>query len=64
MSEELNEEAAEMLDEHDFSQGMAGKYAEQYAEGTNLVSHDPDAAKVFPDSEAVNRSLRAIAQQM
>jgi hypothetical protein len=62
MSEELNEEAAEMLDEYDFSEGVVGKYAKQYAEGTNIVLLDPDVAKVFPDSEAVNQALRAIAQ--
>jgi len=62
MSEELNKEAAEMLDEYDFSQGVVGKYAKQYAEGTNIVLLDPDVAKVFPNSEAVNQALRAIAQ--
>jgi hypothetical protein len=62
MSEEQNKEAAEMLDEYDFSQGVVGKYAKQYAEGTNIVLLDPDVAKVFPDSEAVNQALRAIAQ--
>jgi hypothetical protein len=62
MSEELNNEGAEMLDEYDFSQGVVGKYAKQYAEGTNVVLLDPDVAKVFPDSEAVNQALRAIAQ--
>ncbi len=62
MSEESNKETAEMLDEYDFSQGVVGKYAKQYAEGTNVVLLDPDVAKVFPDSEAVNQALRAIAQ--
>ncbi len=62
MSEELNKESTEMLDEYDFSQGVVGKYAKQYAEGTNIVLLDPDVAKVFPDSEAVNQALRAIAQ--
>jgi hypothetical protein len=62
MSEELNKEEAEMLDEYDFSQGVVGKYAKQYAEGTNIVVLDPDVAKVFPNSEAVNQALRAIAQ--
>ena len=62
MSEEQNKEAAEMLDEYDFSQGVVGKYAKQYAEGTNIVLLDPDVAKIFPDSEAVNQALRAIAQ--
>ena len=62
MSEEMNEETGEMLDEYDFSQGVVGKYAKQYAEGTNVVLLDPDVAKVFPDSVAVNQALRAIAQ--
>ena len=61
MSEEPNKEAAEMLDEYDFSQGVVGKYAEQYAEGTHVVLLDPDVAEVFPDSEAVNQALRALA---
>ena len=62
MSGEQNKEAVEMLDEYDFSRGVVGKYAKQYAEGTNIVLLDPDVAKVFPDSEAVNQALRAIAQ--
>jgi hypothetical protein len=62
MSEELSNEDAEMLDEYDFSQGVVGKYAKQYAEGTNVVLLDPDVARVFPNSEAVNQALRAIAQ--
>lgn len=62
MSEEPNKETAEMLDEYDFSQGVVGKYAKQYAEGTNIVLLDPDVAKVFPNSEAVNQALRALAQ--
>jgi hypothetical protein len=62
MSEELNKEDAEMLDEYDFSRGVVGKYAKRYAEGTNVVLLDPDVAKVFPDSEAVNQALRAIAE--
>jgi hypothetical protein len=62
MSEEQNKEDAEMLDEYDFSQGVVGKYAKRYAEGTNVVLLDPDVARVFPDSEAVNQALRAIAQ--
>lgn len=62
MSEELNKEAGEMLDEYDFSRGIVGKYAGEYAEGTNIVVLDPDVAKVFPNSEAVNKALRVIAQ--
>ncbi len=62
MSEEKNEEA-EMLDEYDFSNAIVGKYATQYAEGTNIVVLEPDVAKVFPDSNAVNRALRQLMEQ-
>ena len=63
MSEEKNKEEVEMLDEYDFSNGVIGKYAKQYAEGTNIVLLEPDVAKVFPDSEAVNQALRQIIEQ-
>jgi hypothetical protein len=56
----------ELREEYDFTpetlrQGVRGKYAERYARRTNLVRLDPDVAEVFPDSEAVNRALRALA---
>lgn len=51
----------EMRMEYDFSRGVRGKYARRYAHGTNVVVLDPDVAKVFPSAEAVNRSLRALA---
>jgi hypothetical protein len=55
-----------MRDEYDFTaedfrKGERGKYAARYAEGVNLVRIDPDLKKVFPDSEAVNQALRALA---
>lgn len=52
----------EMREEYDFSNGVRGKYAAQYAEGTNLVLLDPDVARVFPDSAAVNEALRALVK--
>ncbi len=51
----------EILPEYDLRAGVRGKYAERYAKGTNLVLLDPDVAALFPDSESVNRTLRAIA---
>lgn len=51
-----------MRDEYDFSGGIRGKYAARYSEGTNLVLLDPDVAKVFPDSAAVNNALRALVK--
>lgn len=50
-----------MRDEYDFSAGKRGKHAVKFAEGSNVVLLDPDVAKVFPDSETVNKVLRALA---
>ena len=50
----------DLLSEYDFSQGVRGKYARRYAEGTNVVVLSPDVAEFFPDSEAVNAALRAL----
>jgi len=52
----------EMRDEYDFSKGVRGKYAGRYAQGSDIVVLDPDVAEVFPDSESVNKALRAIAE--
>jgi hypothetical protein len=51
----------EILPEYSLQGGVRGKYAERYAQGTNLVRLDPDVAAIFPDSESVNRALRALA---
>lgn len=50
-----------MRAEYDFSRGVRGKYARRYAQGTNVIVIDSDVAKVFPNAEAVNNSLRALA---
>jgi hypothetical protein len=50
----------EMLPEYDFSEAEQGKYAARFAEGTNLVILQPDVAKAFPDSQAVNDALRSL----
>ena len=50
----------EMLQEYDFSGGVRGKYAQRYAEGSNIVVLSPDVAEAFPDSEAVNTALRLL----
>ena len=50
----------EMLPEYDFSGGVRGKYAKQYASGTNVVVLSPDVAEAFPNAEAVNNALRAL----
>ena len=48
----------EMLEEYDFSNGVRGKYAQQYKEGVNIVKIDEDVSKVFPDTKSVNEALR------
>jgi len=55
-------DAEEMLEEHDFSGGVRGKYARRFAEGTNIVVLDSDVAALFPDSKAVNEALRLLAR--
>ena len=55
-------EEVEMLGEYDFSDGMRGKYAARYAEGSNVVVLEPDVAEVFPDAASVNQALRALAE--
>jgi hypothetical protein len=51
-----------MRKEYDFSGGVRGKYAERYAQGSNVVVLEPDVARLYPDAEAVNRALRAIIE--
>ncbi len=55
-----HDEREEMLPEYDFSGGVRGKYAEKYANGTNVVVLSPDVAEAFPNAEAVNNALRAL----
>lgn len=50
----------DMLDEYNFSQGVRGKYAQRFAEGSNIIVLSPDVAEVFPDSESVNEALRML----
>jgi hypothetical protein len=57
-----SERDAEMLSEYDFSQGVRGKYAKRYAEGTNVVVLDPDVAALFPNAKSVNEALRALVK--
>jgi hypothetical protein len=52
----------DLLKEYDFSQGVQGKYAHRFREGTNLVLLDPDIAEAFPSDEAVNTALRLVIQ--
>ena len=55
----------ELRPEYDLSQlqgGVRGKYYRRAIAGTNLALIEPDLATLFPDSEAVNRALRVLAE--
>ena len=61
MKKRVNKTAgSQMRAEYDFSRGVRGKYARRFAQGTNVVVLESDVAKVFPSSETVNSSLRAL----
>ena len=49
-----------MREEYDFSGGVRGKYAKRFARGSNVVILDPDVAKAFKTSLAVNDALREV----
>ena len=55
----------ELRAEYDLSKlkgGVRGKYYGRVTAGTNtLVLIEPDLVALFPDSEAVNRALRTVA---
>jgi hypothetical protein len=48
--------------EYDFSKGVRGKHAAQYASGTNVVILEPDVASEFPTADDVNQTLRAVSK--
>ena len=50
-----------MRPEYDFSSGVRGVTAAKYAQGANIVVIDPKVLDVFPDGDAVNETLRALA---
>ncbi len=66
-----NKDESEMSDElrpeYDLREllkdGVWGKYAERFKQGTNLVLLDPDVAEVFADNQdAVNEALRLVIE--
>ena len=47
--------------EYDFTKGVRGKYHKRLLkEGANVVVLEPDIAKAFPTSDAVNDALRVV----
>lgn len=57
MSDDLRRE----YDLSKLSGGVRGKYYRRAQAGTNLVVIDADLVRLFPNSEAVNRALRVVA---
>jgi hypothetical protein len=54
--------SGDMRVKYDFSGGVRGKYAQSFAKGTNLMAIDPELAKIYKNSQAVNRALRLLAE--
>jgi hypothetical protein len=42
--------------------GVLGKYARRYREGSNLILLEPEVAKSFRNSQAVNEALRLVIE--
>jgi hypothetical protein len=60
MSKSPRSSDPDMREEYDFSEGVRGKYASRFREGSNVVVLDPEVAAEFTSSEAVNKALRVI----
>lgn len=60
------EKTDELRSEYDLKEllkdGVQGKYARRYEQGTNLVLLASDVAGAFPTDEAVNEALRLVIQ--
>lgn len=52
----------ELLPEYDLSNGVTGKYYERYKDKVKVALLEPDVYQMFPNSEAVNRALRAVGE--
>jgi hypothetical protein len=53
----MAEDSEEMRPSYDFSKAARGKYAQRYADGSNVVVLEPDIAKAFGNEKAVNDAL-------
>jgi hypothetical protein len=62
MSDRTTTPEDEILPEYSLKGAVRGKYAARYAEGTNVVLLDEDAAEESPNSESVNQTVRELAE--
>lgn len=58
MTTKPDDQSDDVLPQYDFSKGVRGKYASQFAAGSNVVVLEPELAKHFPNAQAVNDALR------
>ena len=63
-SENPRDDRDTMRAEYDFSGAVRGATASRYARGTNVVVVSPDLLDVFPDADAVNEALHALAPML
>lgn len=61
MSAAKKQSEVDVLPEYDFSKAVRGKYYERFKQSSNVVVLDDDVAKLFPNADAVNGALRALA---
>ena len=60
--DQLDDELRPEYDLSKLKRRVRGKYVERYKQGTNVVLLEPDVAKVFPDSDSVNKALRMLIE--
>ena len=60
---ELNDELRSEYDETLLKSGIRGKYAKQYAAGTNVVRLATDVASAFPAEESFNEALGLVLKE-
>ncbi len=52
----------EPREEYDFSKGVRGHFVGRLSRASVAVVLEPEVAKVFPNSDAVNEVLRAVLE--
>jgi hypothetical protein len=61
-TERRNDDLRPEYDLARLAEGARGKYYRQAVAGTNLILIEPELARVFRDSESVNRALRLLVE--
>jgi hypothetical protein len=58
----MSKPESEMRPEYDFSDGVRGKYAARFEQGSNVVVLPPDLTAEFPTPQDVHAALRRVAR--